>query len=436
MHVGSGRFQLWLFGIMAIWLHLPVYAGEYTYRFNLWNETAATKANRSSPFNPDNLWLNLETWSNSLAAAGEASYAPIKQVKFAGAFYNRYDHGKTDTDRLRLKELYANFSLNSHWDVTAGKRILKWGTGYAWTPTGFLDPPRDPRDPNDRLSQYEGRELIEVRATYGNHNLTGVFSSPQLFSHLKIGRGLCQWAFKYNALVRGLDYSLIASFGGIHSPNRYGVNATYVVGKALEIHGEAAAQRGSRLLYPLAISEDNPAKTYLQPPYARLKEHDGRIYMSTLLGINYTFSSGWNLVAEYYRDGTGLNLREWRRLGDYVAFNEEQHRLQAGGDLSQITLPAANLLWTVQGFTQFNRHQDYFFTRLSRTRIARKWDLENITILNTHDASLIWIPQVSFDFSERVGVYVRYSYYAGGRNTEFGSLPFRSVWILGLAFRL
>jgi hypothetical protein len=436
MHVGLGRSQLWLLSIAAISLHLPSYAGEFTYRFNLWNEIVATKANRSSPFNPDNLWLDLETWSDSLVASGEASFAPIKQIKFAGSFYNRFDHGKSNTDRLRLKELYANFSLNSHWDVAAGKRILKWGTGYAWTPTGFLDPPRDPRDPTDRLNQYEGRESIEARATYGNHNLTGVFSSPQLFSHLKTRRGDNQWAFKYNALMHGLDYSLVASFGGIHSPNRYGMNATYVIGKALEIHGEAAAQRGSRLLYPLAIAEEDPAKTYLQPPYARLKEHDGRIYLKTLLGINYTFSSGWNLVAEYYRDGTGLDSSEWQKLGEFVAFNEEQHRLQAGTDLATITLPAANLLWTVQGFTEFNRHRDYIFTRLSRTRIARKWELENITIFSMRKPSMIWIPQVSFDFSEPVGVYIRYSHYAGGRNSEFGSLPFRSFLSFGLAFRL
>jgi len=408
---------------------------DFSFRFNLWNEATATGVNRSSPFNPDNLWLDLPVWSNSFVAEGEASYRFGQRVKIAGGFNNRFDYVSEGHDRLRLKELYLSWSMDSHWDLTVGRRILKWGTGYAWTPTGVLDPRHDPRDPTDRLNQYEGTDLVEVRGTFGRHNCTAVYAAPNLFSKQQAGGRGDQWAFKYNSLVKKLDYSLIASIGGPGTANRYGANATYVAGQALELHAEYVAQRGSRLPYPLAIELSNPRVTFTSPPYAPLKEHDNGIYSRALVGANYTFPSGWNLVVEYYRDGQGLSELEHARFDTYVGYNEEQHRLLAGTDPSQITLPAANLLWTLQGVGGFSRARDYFFARVARDRMAQKWNLENIAIFSLRDGSSIWIPQISYDFSERFGTYLRYTHYAGGRMTEFGSLPWRWTCNLGLALR-
>lgn len=84
------------------------------------------------------------------------------------------------------------------------------------------------------------------------------------------------------------------------------------------------------------------------------------------------------MVLEYYRDGTGLSSLESTRLCDYVDFNAEQNRLQAADNLSVITLPAGNLLRTLQGLGQLSRGQNYAFARLSRDRLARRWDIENI----------------------------------------------------------
>jgi hypothetical protein len=408
---------------------------EFAWRLNFWNETGATEANRRSPFNPENLWLDLPTWSNSLVTEGEASCSFGSRFKAAGSFVNRFDYAREGSDRLRMKELYVRWSVNAHWDVTAGKRILRWGTGYAWSPSGVLDPQRDPRDPNDRLSQYEGRELVELRGTYGSHSFTGVYTAPRLFSRLQAPRREDQWAFKYNGLVRGLDYSLIAGFGGAERANRYGANATYVIGQALEVHGDFVARRGASRLYPLAIAEFDPRVTYPVPPYGALKEHDEKIHYRALAGANYTFPAGWNLVVEYYRDDEGLSPIERQRLDAYVFYNEEQQRLLGGSDPSRITLAGANLLWTLQGIGGFNRSRDYLFARASRGSIARKWDLEQIAIVSLRDGSSIWIPQISYEFTGRLSGYVRCTRYAGSRDSEFGSLPWKTNVILGVALR-
>ncbi len=430
------RLRYAFFVLFLLPLECPaVGAKDFAYRFNLWNEGSGLQVNGSSPFNPDNLWLNLPVWSDSLIAEGEASLSFARRFKVAGSFTNRLDYSSGSHDRLRMKELYLNWSVNSHWDVTAGKKILKWGVGYAWTPTGVLDPVRDPRDPTDRLSQYEGRELVDARGTYGNCNFEAVYSSPRLFSGLQTRRREDQWAFKFNSLFHKLDYSVIASFGGQQAANRYGANATYVIGQSLELHTEFVAQRGSRLLYPLPIALADPRVTLPPPIYSPLKEHDDAIYTRTLVGANYTFPGGWNLVVEYYHDRQGLSALERQRLDSFVQFNEEQYGLPASPQPAAITPPAADLLWTLQGLGGFNRARDYIFARVARDRLANKWNIEHITIYSLRDGSSIWIPQLGFDFSELLGVYLRYTYYAGNRTTEFGSLPWRATWSPGIALR-
>ena len=53
--------------------------------------------------------------------------------------------------QLRVKETYAGLSAGD-FDFTLGRKIVRWGTGYAFTAAGVLDPPRIPTDPTDRLN--------------------------------------------------------------------------------------------------------------------------------------------------------------------------------------------------------------------------------------------------------------------------------------------
>jgi hypothetical protein len=423
--------------LVGLFLLLPrtVPAGDLSYNLNFWNEAGIEQVNGRSPFNPDNDWLERPIWSNSMIVAGGISCRFGSRLKVAGSFFDRYDHVLGDSNRLRLKELYVSVSLDDHWDVTAGKRILRWGTGYAWTPTGVLDPPHDPRDPTDRLDQDQGRELLEICGTYGNHNLTAVFAAPHLFSRFQASRPDAQFALKYNTLVHGLDYSIIVSVGGPRSSRSVGANATYVIGQSLEIHGECLLDHGPRRLYPLAIALENPQVTFPSPPYAPLKERDPRFYCKALAGANYTLPSGLNFVVEWYHDSEGLTAWEQRRFEEFVTYNEAQLRLTAPEEPGRITLPACNLLWTLQGIAGFSRAQDYFFARVVRSGMARKWDLENIVICSLRDGSSVWIPQVTYDVSPHVSGYVRCTACPGGRRTEFGSLPTRSFWVFGIALR-
>ena len=72
---------------------------------------------------------------------------------------------------MRVKETYAGLSAGD-FDFTAGRKMVRWGTGYAFTAAGVLDPPRDPTNPADRLNVNQGRDMIKADWVRGPHALT------------------------------------------------------------------------------------------------------------------------------------------------------------------------------------------------------------------------------------------------------------------------
>jgi len=169
----------------------------------------------------------------------------------------------TDTyTQLRVKETYVGVSAGD-FDFMAGRRVVRWGTGYAFTAIGVLDPPRDPTNPTDRLNLNEGRDMVKADFVRGPHALTAAWSSAALAPASANLRDTT--AFRYNVLVHGFDTSLIA--GNDRGGDAFGgLTFTRVLGEAWEIHGEAA-----------------------------WREHE-----AILLGAKYTTSSGITFIGEFF----------------------------------------------------------------------------------------------------------------------------------------
>ena len=79
------------------------------------------------------------------------------------------------TSKALVKETYAGLSVGD-FDFTAGRKMVRWGTGYAFTAAGVLDPPRDPTNPSDRLNVNQGRDMIKADWMRGHHALTFAWS--------------------------------------------------------------------------------------------------------------------------------------------------------------------------------------------------------------------------------------------------------------------
>ena len=210
--------------------------------------------------------------------------------------------------QLRVKETYAGLSTGD-FDFMAGRRIVRWGTGYAFTAIGVLDPPRDPTNPTDRLNLYEGRDMVKADLVTGPNAFTLAWSSAALAPASANLHDTT--AFRYNVLVHGFDTSLIAgddrggdAFGGL--------TFTRVLGEAWEIHGEAA-----------------------------WREHE-----AILLGAKFTTTSGITFIGEfftppnipYYQDVILYPLTERQH---YTFFSAYKNRLRELPGWKQWDLSAA-----------------------------------------------------------------------------------------------
>jgi hypothetical protein len=173
--------------------------------------------------------------------------------------------------QFRVKEAYVGLSAGD-FDFMLGRRIVRWGTGYAFTPAGVLDPPRDPTNPTDRLNLNQGRDMVKADFVHGPHAMSLVWSSAALAP--KNANLHDTTAFRYNLLMHGFDTSLIAgddrggdAFGGL--------TFTRVFGQAWELHGEAAWREqgaimmGAKYTTPIGVSFIGEFYTPPNIPYYR-----------------------------------------------------------------------------------------------------------------------------------------------------------------------
>ena len=151
----------------------------------------------------------------------------------------------TDTvSTIHVKEAYAGISAGD-FDFTFGRKMVRWGTGYAFTAAGVLDPPRDPTNPTDRLNLNQGRDMIKADYVRGPHALSIAWSTAALAPAHSTLRDTT--AFRYNVLVRGFDTSFIA--GNDRGGDSFGaLTFTRVLGQAWELHGEAAWREQAAML--------------------------------------------------------------------------------------------------------------------------------------------------------------------------------------------
>jgi hypothetical protein len=199
--------------------------------------------------------------------------------------------------QLRVKETYAGLSAGD-FDFTLGRRIVRWSTGYAFTPAGVLDPPRVPTNPTDRLNLNEGRDMVKADYVLGSHALSLAWSTAALTPAQANLHDTT--AFRYNVLVRGFDTSLIAgddrggdAFGGL--------TFTRVFGQAWEVHGDATWREQGAIL----------------------------------LGAKYTTTTGITFIGEfytppnipYYRDSTVSPLAGRQHYAFFTAYKNRLREL-------------------------------------------------------------------------------------------------------------
>lgn len=332
-----------------------------------------------------------------------------------------------------FRELSFDYSVSGAWDITVGKKILKWGTGYAFNPTGVVEPQRSPSDPSDRLGENEGLDLVSVDYFTGSSSLTLVYANDSGMRSAKWHWGTQQVALRAYTFLSGLDLSLV---GHYREGDRLelGANWSYVIGNSLEVHGEFLGKQGSSNLYDRIIETDNSQQIFTSYPYVAMYDHSGRIFYKLLLGAQYTFADGINVAIEFYRNEEGLSSAQWNRWMNYVKFQNDIQRgiIQMSPDV--VAASRYNLLWALYSLSPRGCMRDYLFGR--EYWGSGPWGIELIQFVNAQDLSAVIVPTVSFRISENLSTYARLSLFTGSGDSEFGALFYEETLNIGARVQL
>lgn len=312
-------------------------------------------------------------------------------------------------DEARFDELYGSYKPDPGFTLDAGKIALKWGTGYAWNPVGFVQRAKDPNDPElaregfvvlapDWITNFEG-DLRTVA-------LTPVLlpTSSDVNSDFGTGDHL-NFAAKLYLLYKDTDIDLLFLSNGSRS-RRYGFDFSRNLATNLEVHGEWARYESTQRAVSTATGETTIVRGAAN---------------SYLLGMRYLSAQETTYILEYYRNGPGLTETEMRNVVQFV--DDAYATFLATGNDAQLQRAASVVR---QGYGQPNPGRNYAYLRITQ---KEPFDIlyfnPGITaIVNVDDGSSSITPELVYTGYKNTEFRLRAVFLNGGAGTEFGERQF------------
>jgi len=372
-------------------------------------------------FKPDRAWLNrdgafyklnfynragqdtLDRNSGTLKLNGKFTQGIATVILRADAEVRR---DALTSDRInRFDEAYVSFKPDPGFTLDIGKQALKWGKGYAWSPVGFVERPKDPNDVELAREGYTMLAADFIRNSDGD--LKTVAFTPLLLpvgsqtnqdfgkpNHLNV-------AAKLYLLYLDTDIDFTWLGGGSRTP-RIGVDFSRNLSTALEIHGEWARIRDTeqRIVSPTGVTGTQRGDA-----------------TSTLLGLRYLTEQDTTWIAEYYRNGTGYSQGQARDFYTLVDNGLAQFQTTGSAALMQKAQAASQ-----SGYGRPNAGQRYLYLRASQ---KEPFDIVYFTpsltlISNLDDRSYSLTPELLYNGVTNLDLRLRATWLKGGNGTEFG----------------
>jgi hypothetical protein len=321
-------------------------------------------------------------------------------------------HLKTHTDYsagstldFTLNEAYGSVQISDNVLLRLGKTIYNWGKGYAFNPVGFLNPAKDPENP-DYLGEGALSGSFEYSRSFQANVLNNlsidliaippVTTSPSGSSDI-LDTAL---AAKLSLLIWDTDIDLLGYFSRT-GPKSAGMDFSRNVVPSLELHGE------------IAYSFDHPKNTISGGTLAS-SSVDGLSYLVGLRWLN-----AWNMttILEYYHNDAGLTSAEF---SEYVDFLQAAANSGSNAGISQA------LSIGKSAFSGPDLMQDYMYFKLSWPEPFNLVDFTPavFAIYSVDDNSVLVALSLSFDPVTNFELVVTPTLLIGGPQTVYGSKPY------------
>ncbi len=315
-----------------------------------------------------------------------------------------YNYQGRDSE-TQLFEGFASLKPHPSFTLDVGKKVVKWGKGYAWNPVAFIDRPKDPEDPEEALEGFYLATANIIRSFAGS--LRTVSLTPVLLpvsdevneefgepSHLN-------FAAKLYLLLYDTDIDFLVFTGGSRT-TRYGVDFAKNLRPNFEIHGEWALINNFETM---VINEQGERS---------LRTAD---VMSYLVGLRYLTQQETTFILEYYRNGTGFTRAE---MGDFFQFVDTSYRtfVQTGEESGL----RRGLQLAEGAYGRPNPMRHYLYFRASQ---KEPFDILYFTpaltsIVNVTDGGFVLIPELAYSPRTNLELRLRGAILVGRQDTEYG----------------
>jgi hypothetical protein len=343
--------------------------------------------------------------TTTLEMSGKLNLDPVVVDVRAQAFHAD-DQLANGSDRGTVMDGGVRWSAGPGLTVDVGKRVQRWGKGYAWSPVGFIERPKDASDPQSSREGFVMASAEWTKSLAGPVSAVGLsgFVVPTDGGRLNQDFGAerdLNPAAKLYLLAWDTDIDFLWRGKGAR-PESYGVDFSRNVTPALEVHGEWARFR------------DAPRNTVSGSGVTQQSESDAT---SWLLGLRYLTQSEVTWIVEYYRNGQGYDADE---LDDYYTFLETALADGAAPMLEEKARRAAQ-----SGYGRPNPGKDYLYVKASVNEpFGWVYGAASLTAMtNIKDRSWQLTPEVSYTGFNNVEIRARAFFLHGASHTEFGEKP-------------
>lgn len=309
------------------------------------------------------------------------------------------------SDTADVFEGYASIKPTPHATIDLGKKVFKWGKGYAWNPVGFIDRPKDPNNPEEALEGFNGAELDLIKSFSGPLQ-TVALTTIALPAWQGVNEDFGETdninlAAKLYLLYRDTDIDLLWYTGNSRT-TRYGFDFSKNLATNFEIHGELAhvPKQNQKVL------NDGGSLT--------TREVSDTSY---LLGIRYLTENDITSIIEFYHNDDGYTETEMERFFQLVdnAYNQFLG--------TSIETPFRQAITVSQsGYSLPQLGRDYLYARITQ---KEPFDILYFTpgltaIINFADQSYSVSPEAVYTGFTNWEMRLRLTYLNGGYFTEHG----------------
>jgi hypothetical protein len=338
-----------------------------------------------------------------LTIEGQFQWDIIKVYgRFNGLLY--YNDDENWESERKSEEFYITFQPLHSFAVDAGKKVHKWGKGYAFSPSALFARPKDLDDPDATLEGYYSLSADLIKSYEGilqTFAFTPVLMPVSRDLNHEIGaKDEIIWGAKFYFFTFDTDIDFMFLISE-NMDNSFGIDFSKNLSTAFEIHGDVAL-----------VKDYNK---HIIDQYGNISESEYTAY-NFLLGVRYLSNQDTTYILEYYRNGQGYSTEEYE---NYLTF------IESGYDQYLSTSSKAAILKSKTMANYYNQQavmKDYLYLKISQ---KDPFDILYfvpgiIFVYNLNDQSASITPYMTYSPLTNLTLEIKTGFLFGGDKTEYG----------------